>query len=83
MMVNGLLPRREWLRPDEVAEFLSCSARHIRRLAENGRLVAFRLSDGPTAPLRIQRTSVIGYVEEMRRLFEAENGIIDSLDSSD
>jgi hypothetical protein len=72
------LPRRAWLRPDEVGRFLGFSARHIRRLAEKGAFVVFRAGtdkDDRRYPfLRIERESVLRYIQGAVAAYQYETG---------
>ena len=77
-----MLPSRTYLRPDEVANFLSCSERHVRRLCESGKLYAHRIGEGERGPIRVRRDSVLAYVKALRRRYELEHGIFD-VDSTD
>jgi excisionase family DNA binding protein len=75
-----MLPARTYVRPDEVAEVLACSERHVRRLCEQGKLYAIRIGEGPKSGIRIGRESVIAYLAEARRAYEEINGLTDNSD---
>lgn len=70
-----MLSRKQWFRCEEIAQLLDCSTRHVQRLCETGKLIAFRLGEGKNSPLRVQGKSVIHYIAAMRELYETENGI--------
>lgn len=67
---------KQYLRPDEVADILACSSRHVRRLCERGSLHAFRIAEG--GPIRIRRDSIEAFIRDMRLEYELENGLCDS-----
>ena len=57
------------LRLDEAAELLSVSARTVRRLIDEGRLIAMRLSTG-NSPIRIPSEEVEAYIEAQKKAFD-------------
>jgi hypothetical protein len=62
--LDFLLPRRELLRPDEVAKALGCDARTVTRLFEDYRITGHELNAGAgqRQHRRIRRASVILYL---------------------
>ena len=51
----------------EAAETLSVSRRSLYRMVKDGRIVAVRLGNGPSARLRIPTSSVANFVEPQTR----------------
>lgn len=75
------LPRREWLLPGQVAQFLNLSTRHVRRMVEAGKLIGWKPGE---KCMRISRQSVTAYVQEALREYQEANGIFfDNPDSGD
>jgi|WetSurMetagenome_2_1015567.scaffolds.fasta_scaffold15333_6 excisionase family DNA binding protein len=75
------LPRRVWLLPSQVAEYLNVSSRKVRRLVEDGKLIGWKPGK---KSMRILRASVIALIQEAISEYQEAHGIFfDSEDSTD
>jgi excisionase family DNA binding protein len=59
----SMVQNRNWLHPWKVAQYLSCTKRHVYELVAQGQLEAIKL--GPRA-LRISEVSLNGFIDKMK-----------------
>ena len=62
------------LRPDEVAEKLQCTKRHVYNLISRGELRALSIGD---RGLRVDVKDLDGFIEKRKQLFSEAVGIFD------
>ncbi|MDY6879250.1 MAG: helix-turn-helix domain-containing protein [Thermodesulfobacteriota bacterium] len=70
---------KENLRIDEVSEILSCSARTVYRLVQEGELLAFKIRSS----LRVPRAELDLYVRRQIEFFQESEGTVTASPRSD